>query len=492
MNSGILKPTDLNWLAMVPLELLAGLFVLTFLLEVLRAPEGRTVAGFWTLLTGALGCLYLVAFPDAGPAAVVHQMWIYDSVTRLGSLIIFLCLTLVSLVVPRRIQESGHLGEYYALLAGASLGMVLLIGSNSLIVSFLALELFSLALYLLCIFLPERKECQESGLKYFILSSLASAVMLYGMALIYGACGSTWLTDIAVQANKGGLLLMVGSSLLAAGLAFKVSAVPFHLWTPDVYEGAPTPVTAFMSVATKAAALVAMLRFFPMTLGMAGGPMDQLRIEWWTILWSLCILSMIFGNVMALSQTNLKRLLAYSGVAQAGYLLSAVFVGTAAGRVSLFFYLLVYAFMNLGAFLVVMALEELGEDLDLSSLSGLSMRQPLLAGSLAVCLFSLTGLPPTAGFLAKYQLFVSLLNSPGGLLPRYLVAAGLVGSLVSAGYYLKVVASVYRPGPTAVGQPQLAATHWVVLGLCTSGVLGLFVAAQPVLSWMSNLLGAAQ
>lgn len=488
MNPNILKPGDLHWYGMVPLLLLGGLFVFQFLLEILRSPKSRTTGGFWTLLVSLVGVLYLVACPDQPRGAVVHQMWTYDGVTRLASLVIFGALALVTAVVPKNIQDSGHLGEYYALLAAAALGMVMLCGANNLMVAFLALELFSLALYLLCIFLPERPAGQESALKYFILSSLASAIILYGMALVYGATGTTWLPEIAARVDQGGLLLMVGSALLAAGLAFKVSAVPFHLWTPDVYEGAPTPVTAFMSVATKTAALTAMLRYFPMTLGTAVGPADSPRIQWWIILWSLAVLSVLFGNLMALSQSNLKRMLAYSGIAQAGYLLGAVFVGTGGGKLALYYYLLVYLFMNLGAFLVVAALEEVGEELTLDSLCGLSMRQPLLSGALAVFLFSLTGLPPTAGFIAKYQLFYALLTSPAGLLPKYLVAASLVGSLLSAGYYLKFVAQVYSPGPAPEPHRELPHTIWTVLGVCVAGVFALSFWAEPVLSWAQTAL----
>jgi NADH-quinone oxidoreductase subunit N len=489
MNPPILKPTDLHLDSMVPLLLLGGLFVFHFLLEVLRVPKSRSTGGFWTLLVSLLGVLYLVAYPDQPQAKVIHQMWIYDGVTRLSSLVVFATLAAVTLVIPKSIEKSGHLGEYYALLSAASLGMVMLCGSNNLMVSFLALELFSLALYLLCIFLPQQKFCQESGLKYFILSSLASAIILYGMALVYGATGSTWLHEIAGQVDQGGLLLMVGSALMAAGLAFKVSAVPFHLWTPDVYQGAPTPVTAFMSVATKTAALTAMLRFFPMTVGTAATPTDTQRIQWWIILWSLAILSILFGNLMAVSQTHLKRMLAYSGIAQAGYLLSAVFVGTSAATVSLYYYLLVYACMNVGAFLVVAALEELDEELSLASLAGLSMRQPQLSAALAICLFSLTGLPPTAGFIAKFQLFSTLLSSPGGLLPRYLVAAGLVGSLLSASYYLKFVVQAYSPGPAPQPQQELPVTYWVALGACLVGVFALSIWAQSTLTWLQAIVG---
>ncbi len=281
---------------------------------------------------------------------------------------------------------------------------------------------------------------------------------------------------------------MVGGALLASGLAFKIAAVPFHVWSPDVYQGAPTSVTAFMSVATKTAALVALFRFFPLTLGTAAGPSDLQRIHWWIILWSLAILSMLMGNLMALSQSNLKRMLAYSGIAQAGYLLSAVFAGTPQAQGAMLYYLMVYAFMNIGAFLVVSALEEVGEDLSLASLAGLSMRQPVLSGALAIFLFSLTGLPPTAGFFAKFGLFGSLLNAPGGLLPRYLVAAGLVGSLLSAGYYLRAAAQVYAPGPAPEPQRSIPAGFWIAIGLCIAGVFGLSLAAQPTLVWIQALL----
>ncbi|MBS2040268.1 NADH-quinone oxidoreductase subunit N [bacterium] len=488
MPQQILKP-ELAWQGMVPLLMLAGLFVFHFLIEILRAPKSRTTGGFWTLLVSLLGVVYLTACPDQPVGAVVHKMWIYDGVTRLGSLLVFLSLAAVTLIIPKSVEESGHLGEYYALLSGAALGMVMLMGSNNLLVTFLALELFSLALYLLCIFLPDRSTSQESGLKYFILSSLASAVILYGMALIYGATGSTWLHEIGARASQGGLLMIVGSTLLAAGLAFKVSAVPFHVWTPDVYQGAPTPVTAFMSVATKTAALVALLRFFPMTLGMAGDTHDGVRTMWAIIIWSLAMLSMLFGNLMALSQTNLKRLLAYSGIAQAGYLLGAIFMGTPIAKVSLFYYLLVYLCMNVGAFVVVAALEEVDESLDVHALAGLSMRQPYLAAALAVFLFSLTGLPPTAGFVAKYQLFSALMASGPNPLPKYLVAAALVGSLMSAGYYLRFVVQAYGLGPAPEPHKQIPPTYLAVIATAVVAVFALSFWAGPVLEWMQRLLG---
>lgn len=485
MEHLILKPTDFSWHALAPLIFLAVLLVGNFKLEIFRPTGTRSLGGQWTLIFSLAGAAYLIFAPLHPASTSVHHMWIDDGLTRVGALIVYLALALASLIVPRSIENSGHLGEYFALLSGAGLGMVMMLGSNNLMLLFLALEIFSLALYLLCIFLPERRDNQESGLKYFILSSLASAIMLYGMALVYGATGTTWLSEISQRVNDGGILLMVGSAMIAAGLGFKVAAVPFHVWAPDVYQGAPTPVTAFMSVATKVAALGALLRFFPLCLGPATGAGDSVRLEWWILIWSLSILSMLFGNLMALGQSNLKRLLAYSGIAQAGYLLGAIFVGTQAAQVSLMYYLLAYLCMNLGAFVVVAALEEVGEDLTLGSLAGLSQRQPFLSGALAVFMFSLTGLPPTAGFFAKYSLFSVLLNAAGGVLPRYLVAAGLVGSLVSAGYYLKVVACAYSPGPLPEPQQSPPAAHVFTIGVCLAGVFVLAFSAQPVLNWLT-------
>lgn len=486
MEPLIAKPTDIDLGALFPLLLLAGMFLWNFLLEIFRNPRSSSSAGLWTVALATLGVVYLVLGADQSPVAVLHKMWVSDGLTRVTSVIIFGCLALVSLVLPRDIRESGHVGEYFALLVAAALGMVLLCGAQSLILTFLAVELFSLSLYLLCIFRPDKEACQESGLKYFILSSLASAIMLYAIALIYGATGSTWFGEIGARVEGGGVLLMVGSVLFAGALAFKVSAVPFHLWTPDVYQGAPTSVTAFMSVATKTAALAVLFRFYPLTLGLVSNLGDTQRILWWVVIWSLAILSMLLGNLMALAQTDLKRLLAYSGIAQAGYLLSAVFAGSPQAQSALLYYLLVYLFMNVGAFLVVAALEEVGEELSLSSLAGLSARQPGLAAALALFLFSLTGLPPTAGFFAKFALFGALLDAPGGLLPRYLVAAGLLGSLLSAGYYLKTVAYLYSSGVTRAPRGSLGAGFWLALGLCVLGVLGLALGANEVMGWIQK------
>lgn len=469
-------------LAIVPELILAGLIVLGFVFELLR-PKG---SGYAIKAWGPLGCLVALAWvvfaPRALQAGALHDMLIDDGLFRLAAAPILIALGMSLLTTSEEIEDSGFLSEYYLLMLSAGLGMLLMAAANNLMIVFLGLELFSLALYLLCIFLPERPLCQEAGLKYFILSSLASAVMLYGMALIYGATGSTWLPEIARQAGPS-LLLLFGTGLLAAGLAFKVSAVPLHLWTPDVYQGAPTSVTSFMSVATKTAALAAIMRFFPLTLGMPTSLGETAKLQWVVFFWALAVLSVLVGNLLALAQKDLKRMLAYSSVGQAGYLLMGPVTGSTAAIEATGFYLLVYAFMNVGAFTVIRALERDGKAVTLDTITGLAGRRPLLAACLAVCLVSLAGLPPTGGFLAKFYLFGAVLRDG----QPALAAIGIIGSFLGAAYYLGATLRLFAPGTTG---DEFAPTLGVraVAWMCLAGVLALGLAAQPVLGWVSSQL----
>jgi NADH-quinone oxidoreductase subunit N len=282
-----------------------------------------------------------------------------------------------------------------------------------------------------------RERSQESGFKYFLLSSFASAFLIYGMALIYGATGSTRLPTInlclhgvfCAPAAANSPLLFVGIGLMAVGFAFKVSLVPFHMWVPDVYEGAPTPITAFMSVATKAAVFASFVRVFNFSL-------SAVESHWFGLLWALAIATMIVGNVLALVQNNMKRLLAYSGIAHAGYVLVAMSADNPAGVTAVAFYFLAYAFMNIGAFILVTVLESrgmVGDDIE--SYRGLYARNPSLAVGTAVFMFSLAGFPPTAGFFAKYLAFIAAVHAGH----TELAIIGVLTSLVSIFYYLRVV-----------------------------------------------------
>ncbi len=349
-------------------------------------------------------------------------------------------------------EQAGH-GEYHALLVGSVLGMVLLAEATNLVTFFVALETLSIPLYILCATNLRREGSLESGLKYLIVGSLGSATLLYGMAFLYGGTGSTDFEGIATGIAQGGLLgdplILIGIAMAAVGLAFKASIAPFHQWTPDVYEGAPTPITSFMAVATKAAAFAVFLRFFVVALG---PEVD----DWAPALAVLAAVSIVVGNVGALGQDSLKRMLGYSGVAQAGYMLGGVVVASEAGVSSLVFYLGGYAFMNLAAFAVIVARERetpFGDNI--RAVQGLGAERPLLAWPLTIAMLALAGLPATAGFIGKLYLIEALVEGDYTWLAVFIA----IGTMISLAYYLRVVAAMWmRPEgeTTAAATPVIA------------------------------------
>ncbi|MFC1937863.1 NADH-quinone oxidoreductase subunit N [Chloroflexota bacterium] len=334
-------------------------------------------------------------------------------------------------------------GEYHALVLLSTLGMMLMAATAELISIYIALELTSISLYVLVGFLKDPKS-NEASLKYLLLGALASAVLLYGMALVFGFTGKTQLGDIAraVQATSpqgimGSPALILGIVLLVAGFGFKIAAVPFHMWVPDVYEGAPTPITAYLSVASKAAGFAVILRVFYSAFGFP----DWLSLDWGLVFATLAAIGMTLGNVAALPQVNIKRMLGYSSIAQAGYLmvgLATMGLSSATdvvGRSAILFFLASYAFTNLGAFIAIIAISnKLNSDL-INDFSGMSKRSPLVALALTLCLISLVGMPPAAGFMAKFYIFSGAVQH--GLL--WLVIIAVINSVISAYYYLRVV-----------------------------------------------------
>jgi NADH-quinone oxidoreductase subunit N len=367
-------------------------------------------------------------------------------------------------------------GEYYVLLLFTISGMMLMAYAADLIVVFLALELLSIPLYILAGFAHPRQDSEEAALKYFFLGAFAFGFILYGVALIFGATTHTDLKGIFMTVSAGTAdlsLLLVGAALLTVGFGFKVAAVPFHMWTPDVYQGAPSPVTGFMSVGAKAAGFAALLRVFMVAFpGLSG--------ELVPILWSLAALTMIVGNVVAISQGNIKRMLAYSSIAQAGYILMA-FVAYGKASVaanvigSSLFYLLAYAVTSLGAWAVVVAVEKAeGKGLMLDDYAGLGRKYPWLAAAMLIFMLSFTGVPPTLGFWGKFYLFRTALE--GGF--TGLAVIGLLTSLVSAYYYLRVVMVMYmRPG-----EPEARREPWVNLAaiVLAAATLGLGLIPGPL------------
>jgi NADH-quinone oxidoreductase subunit N len=385
----------------------------------------------------------------------------------------------VLLSVQYTVDEGLEQGEYYALLLFAVFGAMLMGASGDLLIIFLGLEILSVAQYILAGMRHGVPKSSESAMKYFLLGAFATGFLLYGIALLYGATGTTNLAGIVTAVREGGLtdnpLLTIGMGLLVVGFGFKIAAVPFHMWTPDVYEGAPTPVTAFMSTGVKAAAFAALARVFLTALG-------ELQGSWTSVFWAMAILTMTVGNIVAITQQNIKRMLAYSSIAHAGYLLIAMTAAGPAGFTSLLYYLLAYGFMTLGAFAVVVALEQ-REDrhLLISDYGGLGFRYPLPGVAMALFMFSLSGLPPTAGFMAKFYVFSAAVEQ--GYLG--LAVIGVMNSLISVYYYLRPIVLMYMEEAKAE-VPALHLHPFLVAGLVLTILGTLHLGLFP-----SRLLGFA-
>jgi len=372
-------------------------------------------------------------------------------------------------------------GEYYTLLLFSVTGMMLMAQATDLIIVFLALELLSIPLYVLAAFARPNVESEEAGIKYFLLGAFSTGFVVYGIVLIFGATGSTNLAAIFGSASNGtsGLLLTIGAALVLIGFGFKVAAVPFHMWTPDVYQGAPSAVTAFMSSGAKIAGFAALLRVFATAF-------PSIAVDMTDVFWALAALTMILGNVVAISQTNIKRLLAYSSIAHAGYILMAFVpygnpdvapVSIAAGL----FYLVSYAVTNFGAWGVVIALERSeGRGLNIADYAGLAKRHPALAAAMTVFMLSLIGLPPTIGLIGKFYLFRAVID--GGFYG--LAVIGVLTSLISAFYYLRVVVTMYMRD----GEPTTERETWLDMttGFTAIVTVALSLVPQILFAWASS------
>jgi NADH-quinone oxidoreductase subunit N len=394
---------------------------------------------------------------------------------------LFLIITGISVLIAMRFneRESINRGEYYSLLLFACSGMSLMAASGDLILTFLGIEVLSIATYVLAGFKRDDIRSNESSLKYFLLGSFATAFLLYGIALIYGSTGSTnyqIIREIATLQGSPQTTTIVGLGLLLVGFGFKVALVPFHAWAPDVYEGAPTPVTAFMTVGPKAAGFAALVRVLVQALPALGA-------EYWTIiLWVLAILTMTLGNIVAIRQTNIKRMLAYSAIAHAGYILIGVVANTRAGFGAVLFYLVAYTVMNLGALSIVLSLSGKGDlRVNLDDYAGLARKAPFLAATLSLFLISLAGIPLTGGFIGKFYLFSAAIQK--GYVGLAII--GVLNSAISVYYYFRIIVMMYmkepapgQPEPEPVSLPVLAiiaiAAIWILwLGIYPAQILNL-------------------
>jgi NADH-quinone oxidoreductase subunit N len=483
-------PGGNDLIGILPELVLGGAFLLLMLLDLVVPASRRTwLAGFALLGVAATFVVTIFCWFNANPGRPVYSgSFAYDRYALFVDAILLVSAALVLMISPHYLNRRGiHYGEYYALILAATVGMMLLAGATSLMVIFLAIELLSLALYVLSGFSRHEERSQEAALKYLLLGGFASGFLLFGMALIYGETGHTQLAQIsaAIQSERAiDPLLLAGVLLVFIGFAFKVSAAPFHSWTPDVYQGAPTSVTTFMSVTTKVAAFAALVRVF--TYSFDGGS-TNFYTNWEPVVALVAIASMVVGNVAALTQTSVKRMLAYSGIAQAGYILIGVAVGavvlpsgqsSSLGTIAVLYYLAAYAVSNIGAFAVITVMAGRGEDLDsYDGLRGLAYRRPFVAASMALFLFSLGGFPPTAGFFAKFLVFTAAINANQTPLALW----GIATSAVSAFYYLRVGLLMYQRPTAAIEEYRWSRTGFpgsAVLVATTAGtlILGVLIA----------------
>jgi NADH-quinone oxidoreductase subunit N len=382
-----------------------------------------------------------------GPHTYIAHAVVMDGFSVLITMLVAAAMLLTALVSDGYLKQEGILGAEYHVLALVSAAGAMLMGSaNDLIIVFLGLEILSIALYVLTALNHNRASSGEAALKYFLLGGFSSAIFVYGIALTYGATGSTNLTQIADFLSKNVVLtnglLLAGLALMLVGFAFKVAAVPFHMWTPDVYEGAPTPITGFMAAVAKAGAFAALLRVLFSSLG-------AITADWRPIIYGLAVLSLVLGAVVALRQRDIKRMLAYSSINHAGFILLGVEAGTARGVSASLYYLVAYMFMTIGSFAVVTVLGRQGDDdHDLTRYRGLAQRQPLLALSFAVLLLAQAGAPFTTGLWAKLQVVLATVSA--GAVPLGVIA--MVSAAIAAFFYLRVAILMYAPGTKAVGE----------------------------------------
>ena len=477
-----LVPPVISFRAIGPVLILSVTALVLLVIDLLpprHRKEHVGVVGLAGVVLSLVASLYLWGADEQA----FRGMVVLDGFAIFFNLVIGFAVGLVLLLSLDYVRRQGaESGEFYILVLLSAVGMTLMASAGDLIIVFLGLETMSLALYVLAGTFKSRIESAEASMKYFLLGAFASGFFLYGIALIFGAAGSTNLDRIGVAVAGGAgrdPLLLVGFGLLVVGFGFKISSVPFHMWASDVYQGAPTSVTALIATGSKAAAFAALLRVLLSALRPA-------QADWALLLWGLAVLSMTVGNVVAIAQQNVKRMLAYSSIAHVGYILVGVVAGGSLGNASVLFYLLVYTFTTAGAFGVILLLERNGrEAVEVGDLAGLASRHPVMALVLSVFLLSLIGIPPTAGFVGKFYLFGAAVRA--GYI--WLAVIGVLNSAVAAYYYLRIIVVMYmrdpEGAPTEVS-PSLAGTLALFVALC--GVIWLGIMPAPYLDLAQTAL----
>ncbi len=428
-------------LTMLNIEIFTALLAMAVLVIGLIVPKEQKYGLGYLVSIGLTGILFLSFGFYGVNAQILDGMYFIDDFAVFFKQLFLIAAILVTLSATLYVRKMGsHYGEFFVMMVFAALGMMILASAGDFVTLYLGLELMTIAFYILTGFKKGDSKSVEAGVKYLILGAMSSGILLYGLSLVYGLTGTTIITDVATQVKAlNGMppALLVGLVFVIAGLGFKISAVPFQMWSPDVYEGAPTPVTAFLAVGSKAAAFAVLLRLF-MVAFPAFSP-------YWKLLFAgLAALTIVVGNLVAIPQTNIKRMLAYSSVAQAGYIMTGVIAASTAGVKGVAFYAMIYVFATIGAFTVVMNFSASTGSDEIKDYAGLAQRSPLMAAVLTLCLLSMAGIPPLAGFAGKLYLFSSIVNE--GYL--WLVVTGLVMSMASVYYYLNVAKVMYMADPT--------------------------------------------
>ncbi len=463
-------PPDL--LPALPELVAAGAAMALLLVGVWRG-EGSSRLISWLAVLALLITLGLALRSGAGRQVGFYGMFVVDPFAVFMKTLVLVG-SAAAIIMSLRYNDDHRIArfEFPVLILLAVAGMMAMISANDLITLYLGLELQSLALYVVASFDRDSPRSSEAGLKYFVLGALASGMLLYGASLVYGFGGTTSFANIAQALGGGGAPagLIVGLVFIAVGLAFKVSAVPFHMWTPDVYEGAPTPVTAFFSVAPKMAAIALLMRVMI-------EPFGPILAQWQQIVVFLSVASMVLGAIAAIAQTNIKRLMAYSSIGHVGYALIGLAAGTPNGIRGVLVYMAIYLFMNLGTFSVILCMRENGRMLEnISDLSGLSRTQPGLALCLAIFMFAMAGIPPTAGFFSKLYVFLAAIDAH----LNGLAVIGVVASVVGAFYYLRIVKTMYFDEPLVRFDRPIAAELKGVLFVTAIVTLFFFLLPDPI------------
>ena len=481
-----LKAIDFQWLPILPLITIALAAIVVLLVGVRVDDEESEGLGWLAAASIAIAFVLTLAMSGQNTSAFSGSIAIDDFAVFFELAILFVAAFVVLMSLSYATETRLPGAEYYSLILFAALGMMLMAAAGDLIIIFIGLETMSIAIYVLAGLKRSDPRSNEAAIKYFLLGAFSTGFLLYGIALVYGATGTIKLEPIrnalAHGIGLGSPLLLLGVGMMLIGFGFKIAAVPFHMWTPDAYEGAPTPITAYMATGVKLAAFAGFLRVFPLHL-------SAISADWTWVLWIMAALTMTVGNVVALVQTNIKRMLAYSAIAHAGYLLVAMAAAVPEAGAAMLFYLVGYVVANLGAFGVVIALERRGISNDMiEDYRGLAQREPALAAAMTIFLLSFTGVPPLVGFVGKFYIFSGALQ--GGLI--WLVVIAVLNSVMAAYYYIYVIVAMYmQEGGVAVRsmtlRPGLVAT--IAIALIATILIGVY--PSPYMNAASTAFNSA-